>query len=218
MLTVSRPGTDALGVQNARSIRTFADACVFLSKLCFFSVFSDDFLIHVISLSCPSNPRTFFLHTAHTSTSHLTSHTSYTTPNTQPPLLGYRKRAPPRIRRDRPYSPSRVCLLRPGARRRRTAWTWRIWSSVRWREMRIFFLGGVNFWIGRPPVVISSPVFFVSLVCIVVKVYLHCPISYYVVTSLPFCVLQFFRIHTTAYRFWIATCYLSLYFNDTIFA
>jgi len=87
-----------------------------------------------------------------------------------------------------------------------------------------FFLGGVNFWIGRPPVVISSPVFFVSLVCIAVKVYLHCPIGYYVVTSLfllfipPFCVLQFFRIHTTAYRFWIATCYLSLYFNDTIFA
>ena len=34
-------------------------------------------------------------------------------------------------------------------------------------------------------------VFFVSLVCIVVKVYLHCPISYYVVTSLPFCVYSF---------------------------
>lgn len=93
---VSRPGTDALGVQGARinrSIRTFADACVVLSNLCYVSVF----LMASSSLCSqtlkPSNVlpinRPHIHHTPHN-----------LQPNTQQQSpLGYRQRAPPRIRR-----------------------------------------------------------------------------------------------------------------------
>jgi len=64
---------------------------------------------------------------------------------------------------------------------------------------------------------------FFSLVCIVVKVYLHCPIGYYVVTS-PFLLFILpFRVFTvfpdTYYCIPILDRYLLfVVVNDTIFA
>ena len=70
---VSKPGTEALGVQGAkvnRSIQTFADACVFLSNLCCLCV-SDSFLL--ISLSVSQTLEHSF-HRANPPQIHLTTH------------------------------------------------------------------------------------------------------------------------------------------------